>query len=151
MIALDLFQAHYQVLLIIYMIGLHSDKCADCKSCVDWVVFKNDQLIIRCFKYKKNYKKDFNKKLTCRFANIYEFCNGDINKFIILLRTGVFPYEYMGSWERFDETSLPDKKASQSKSKTGKYLDMQKECWNILIIKIYFLIKKRCLFFWIHE
>ena len=56
------------------------------------MVFKNDQLIIRCFKYKKNYKKDFNQKLTCRFANIYEFCNGDINKFIILLRTGVFPY-----------------------------------------------------------
>ena len=92
------------------------------------MVFKDDQLIIRCFKYKKNYKKDFNKKLTNRLANIYEFCNGDINKFIILLRTGVCPYEYMDSWERFDETSLPDKKASYSESKNGKYLDMEKEC-----------------------
>ena len=49
-----------------------------------------------------------------RFANIYEFCNGDINKFILLLRKGVYPYEYMDSWERFNETSLPDKEASYS-------------------------------------
>ena len=28
----------------------------------------------------------------------------------MLLRKGVYPYEYMDSWERFDETSLPDKK-----------------------------------------
>ena len=32
-----------------------------------------------------------------------------INKFILLLRKGVYPYEYMDNWERFDETSLPDK------------------------------------------
>ena len=28
-----------------------------------------------------------------------------------MLRKGVYPYEYMDSWERFNETSLPDKKA----------------------------------------
>ena len=33
----------------------------------------------------------------------------DINKSILLLK-GCYPYEYMDSWERFDETSLPDKK-----------------------------------------
>ena len=32
----------------------------------------------------------------------------------MLLRKGVHPYEYMGSWERFDETLLPDKKAFYS-------------------------------------
>ena len=31
--------------------------------------------------------------------------------FILLLRKGVYLYEYMDSWERFDETSLPDKEA----------------------------------------
>ena len=49
-----------------------------------------------------------------RFANIYEFCNKDINKSILLLRTGVYPYEYMDSWERLDETSLSDKEAFYS-------------------------------------
>ena len=56
-------------------------------------------------------KKNFNKDLIQRFANIYEFCNGDLNKFILLLRKGVYPYEYVDNWKRFNETSLPDKKA----------------------------------------
>ena len=59
---------------------------------------------------KRIIKKDFNKESIKRFANTYEFCNGDINKFILLLRKGVYPYEYMDSWEIFNETSLPDKK-----------------------------------------
>ena len=29
----------------------------------------------------------------------------------MLLRKGVYPYEYMDSWEIFDEASLPDKEA----------------------------------------
>ena len=32
-----------------------------------------------------------------------------INKFVLMLRKGVYPYEYMDSWEKFDETSLPPK------------------------------------------
>ena len=32
----------------------------------------------------------------------------------MLLRKGFYPYEYMDSWERFDETTLPDKKAFYS-------------------------------------
>ena len=53
--------------------GLHSDKCIDCKSCLDYMITKNNLLISRCFECKKNYKKDFNKDLIKRFANIYEF------------------------------------------------------------------------------
>ena len=93
---------------------LHSDKCKDCKSELDYMSIKNNQLIFQCLKCKKNYKKDY-KELIKRFANTYEFCNGDTNKFILLLRKGVYPYEYMDSWERFTETSLPDKKAFYSK------------------------------------
>ena len=37
-----------------------------------------------------------------------------INKFILLLRKGVYTDEYMDSWERFDETSLFDKEALYS-------------------------------------
>ena len=94
--------------------GLHSDKCIDCISCLDYMSVKDDQLIFRCFECKKNYKKDFNKELNKRFASIYEFCNKDINKFIMLLRKGVYPYEYIDSWERFDETSSPDKETFYS-------------------------------------
>ena len=94
--------------------GVYNDKCTDCKSCLDYMTTKDEQLIFRCFEYKKNYEKGLNKELIKRFANIYEFCNGDINKFILLLRRGVYPYEYVDSWERFDETLLPVKEAFYS-------------------------------------
>ena len=59
--------------------GIHNNKCTDCKSCLDYMITKDEQLIFRCFECKKDYKKDFNKELTKRFANVYEFCNEDIN------------------------------------------------------------------------
>ena len=93
---------------------LHSDKCNDCKSELDYMSVKDNQLIFQCLECKKNYRKDFNKESIKRFANTYEFCSGEINKFIVLLRKGVYPYEYMDSWGRFDETSLPDKKSFYS-------------------------------------
>ena len=75
------------------------------------------------FTYKRlNYKrkecgnvchKSIN-RLTKKFPPIYQFCNGNLNKFVLLLRKGVYPYEHMGSWERYHETSLPDKKAFYS-------------------------------------
>ena len=43
-----------------------------------------------------------------KFPNIYQFCNGDLNKLVLLLRKEVYPYEYMDSWERFNVTSLPN-------------------------------------------
>ena len=42
------------------------------------------------------------------------FRNNDLNKFILLLRKGVYPYEYMDNWERFNETSLPSKESFYS-------------------------------------
>ena len=35
-------------------------------------------------------------------------------KFILLLRKSVYPYEYMDNWERFNETSLPNKESFYS-------------------------------------
>ena len=94
--------------------ALHNDRCIDCKSCLDYMTTKDEQLIFRSFRCNKKYEKNFNKELIQRFVNTYEFCNGGLNKFILLLRKGVYLYEYMDSWQRFDETSLPDKEAFYS-------------------------------------
>ena len=40
--------------------------------------FKDDQLTLSVLSVKK-VKKDFNKELIKRFANTYDFCNGDID------------------------------------------------------------------------
>ena len=37
------------------------------------------------------------------------FSSNYINKFTLLLRKGVYPYEYMDDWEKFNETTLPKK------------------------------------------
>ena len=44
-----------------------------------------------------------------KFPNTYQLCNKDLNKFALLLRKGVYPYEYMDCSEKFKEESLPDK------------------------------------------
>ena len=94
--------------------GLHNNKCVNCKSCLDYMRTENEKSIFKCFNCKKDYEKDFNKELIKRFANTYEFCNKNLNKFILLLRKGVYPYEYMDNWKRFNETSLPNKESFHS-------------------------------------
>ena len=32
-----------------------------------------------------------------------------MNKFSLLLQKGVYPYEYMDDWQKFNETFLPEK------------------------------------------
>ena len=49
------------------------------------------------------------------FFNRYKFSNHDDNKFILLLRKGVYPYEYIHDWEKFNETSLPEKEGLTEK------------------------------------
>ena len=94
--------------------GLHNNKCNDCKSCLDYIKTKHEKLILKCFICETYYRKKINKELIKRFASTYEFCNKDLNKFTVLLRKGVYPYEYMGNWERFEETLLPSKESFYS-------------------------------------
>ena len=46
-----------------------------------------------------------------RFYNTYQLSD----KFKLLLRKGVYPYEYMDSWDRFNETELPSNDKHYSK------------------------------------
>ena len=111
MIALDLCQPHYQVSLIIYLkFKAKNVEIKIANLSVILLGLKIINYIKKCNECKKRQLKPIN-ELIKKFLNTYEFCNGDINKFILLLRKGVYPYEYMNSWERFDETSLLDKKS----------------------------------------
>ena len=86
---------------------LHNKKCMKCKSCLEYISIEDNKLIYKCIDCNKNYKLHFNKDLIKRFANTYYFCNKDINKFILLSRKGIYSNEYMDSWKRFQEQSLP--------------------------------------------
>ena len=102
----------------------HNNKCLNCESCLDYIKTKNEKLILKCFNCKQYYEKDFNKELIKKFGNTYEFCDGSLNKFILLLRKGVYPYEYMDNWERFNETSLPNKQSFYSNLSMGNIDDI---------------------------
>ena len=105
--------------------GKHNNKCFDCKSNLDYVrITKNEKLLLKCFNCNIYYKKKFNKELIKKFKNTYSFCNNDLNKFVLLLRKGVYPYEYMDSWERFSETSLPSQEDFYSNLNTEDISDI---------------------------
>ena len=75
----------------------------------DFIGFENNKLNYECKEHKKRWLKPIN-GLTKKFLSIYQVCNGDINKFVLLLRKSIYPYEYINSWKRFLEILLPDKK-----------------------------------------
>ena len=80
--------------------------------------------------------KYFNKYLIERFVNSYEFCDGDVNTFCLMLRKGVvYLYKYMDSSKRFDET-LPKKEDFYSNLNMEDIIDADykhtKKVWKTL-------------------
>ena len=113
----------------------------ECKSCIEkikinseccFVGLKNNRLIYKCKECKEEWKKPVS-ELIEKFPGIFLFCDGNLNKFVLLLRKVVYPYEYMDNWEKFDETTLPDKEAFYSHLNLENiseedYLHTQKVC-----------------------
>ena len=58
---------------------------------------------------ERKINKIDNDVLIKRFYNTYQPCDNNINKFNLLLRKGIYPYEYLNSWKRFNETELLSK------------------------------------------
>ena len=87
---------------------------------------------------RKTTSKPLNEAIR-NFPNTYRFCIGDLNKFILFLRKGVYPYEYMDTWEKCDETPLPDKKGFYSKLDlediTDKDYEHAQKVWKVFGIK----------------
>ena len=74
----------------------------------DFIKFKSNRLNYKCKECRKRCFKSIS-RLIKNFPIVYQFCKGDLNKFVLLLRKGVYPNEYMDRWEKFNETSIPDK------------------------------------------
>ena len=72
--------------------------------------FKDNLLEYKCLFCNKNHQKYVWCKVNGTIFNIYMFSNQDNDKFLLLLWKDIYPYEYMDDWEKFIETSLPEKK-----------------------------------------
>ena len=97
LIVLDLCRLLYQSLLII---------------CLESLIVQNANHVQKLTD-ATNAKKVI-EGLIEKFPSVYQFWNGNLEKFVLLLRKGIYPHEYMDSWEKFDETTLPPKESFYS-------------------------------------
>ena len=84
--------------------GHGNKKCEACgiKYKVSWCYLqytniKDDSIQYKCC--NRNCQKKFDENLKERFANTYKFSNHHINKFSLLLRKSVYPYESIDDWK----------------------------------------------------
>ena len=117
----------------------------NCKKCMErhkiisqyqYIKHKNNKLIYKCKQCDKLYSKPIS-VLSKKFPSIH---NKNLDKFLLLLRKGVYPYEYMDSWERFNETMLPTEESFYSELNlegiTNEDHDHAKKVWDTFNIKI---------------
>ena len=74
----------------------------------------------KCRSRNKGFSNKNHEELKKGFKNTYKFSNNDINKFILLLRKGVHPYEYIDGCEKFSGTSLLQKEELYSNQNMKK-------------------------------
>ena len=94
MIATDLCQLHYQISLIIYpeLMIRNARKEKNNRLNCEFIRFKRGRLNYKSKECKNSYTKLTNES-TKNFPTLYKFCNADLNKFFLLLRKGIYPYE----------------------------------------------------------
>ena len=115
------------------------DKKEQENKFIDNMKSMRDSLSQSIDKISETDKKISQAVLIEKFPNTYRFCNKDLNKFALLLRKGVYPYEYMDSWERFNEESLPDKESFYSnlhlENITDEDYEHAQKVWEVFKIK----------------
>ena len=108
----------------------------------DYVGFRNNYVGFRLNYKSKKCGKRCTKLIVETAKNFpitYQFCKGDLNEFALLLRKDVYPDEYMDSWEKFNETSIPPKEAYYSELNlediTDKDYQHAQKVWDVFEIK----------------
>ena len=90
----------------------------DCKTCMERKIIKSECEFIGLKNNRTNDRRKGCQGISTKsingliekFPRMYQFRNDDLDKFVLLLRKVAYPQEYINSWERFNQTSLPPKK-----------------------------------------
>ena len=91
--------------------GIHKIKRKYCDYFIQYERVKDNLIKFKCLSLNNDYLNKIDEELKKkRFKSTFKFSNNDINKFILLLRKGVYTYEYMDEWEKFNDISSPEKK-----------------------------------------
>ena len=131
------------------------------------VRFKHGRLNYKCKECKKSCTKVTNQSAK-NFPTLHKFCNGDLSKFFLLLRKGIYPHEYIDIWERFDENKIRPKEAFYSEfnlenitdknydhvkkvrealeiKNLGEYHDLYVQCDTFLLADVYENFRNKCI------
>ena len=77
---------------------IYKKECKPCmkrrkiKSVWKFIGLKNNKLRYKFEEFKKIWLKPVN-GLIKKFPSVYQFCNSDVNKLVLLFRKLVYPYE----------------------------------------------------------
>ena len=103
-------------------------------SVCKFIDFKDNNLIYKCKECNDKSHKPIN-GLKEKFPNTCKFRYDDLNKFILLLRKGVYRYEYMDSWKKFNETLPPNKETFYSELNKEDAHAHAQNVWEVFKIK----------------
>ena len=70
--------------------GTHKIKCKDCDCFLEYESVKENSIKYKCTSCNKDYLNKINEELRKGFKNTFQFCNNDIDKFILLLRKVIY-------------------------------------------------------------
>ena len=99
---------------------------------------------------------------------MHKFCNGDLDNFFLLLRKGIYPYEYIGSRKKSNENTIPPKEAFYSElnldgisdadyehvkkvwetfeiKNLGEYHDLYVQCDTFLLADVFENFRNKCI------
>ena len=87
--------------------GTSGIRCDKCKGNMELINISGDYIAsFECETYKTKKTKDLDEEvLKKNFKHTSRFLGCD-EKFRLMIRKDVYPYEYMDGWEKFEETSL---------------------------------------------
>ena len=77
--------------------GIHKIKSKDCDWFFEYKSLKDNLICLFC---NKDHSTKFDEKLKKKFKNTFKFSNNGINQFVLLLRKGVYLYEYIDDLEK---------------------------------------------------
>ena len=94
------------------LVGVSEMVCNLCKDSCE--ITHIDEYYVAHGKCKKCYSGYSKRQLFVNSNFVNLSVSHDDEQFRLLLRKGVYPYEYMSSWDKFEETKLPPKEAFHS-------------------------------------
>ena len=121
--------------------GTSEIKCDKCRDDMELIKISDEYTaLFGCERCKTKKTKNLDERVLKKNFNHTSRFWGCDEKFCLMIRKGVYPYEYMDRREKFEETSLPPKDAIYSRLNMKSISDQDHEhaqqVWNTMEKKI---------------